>query len=381
MEKFSPSRKQSKKQLTDFVENDLKDYSFRRNYDYGINNRDNISCLSPYISHGVIQEKEILKKCLDKHSYGVIEKFIQEVLWRNYWKGWLELRPSLWQDYLKDLQDLENQKINNSNYLKAISGNTSIECFNDWVNELKKEHYLHNHTRMWFASIWIFTLKLPWQLGAEFFMKYLFDGDPASNTLGWRWVAGLQTIGKHYLASSSNINKYTNNKYRDIPLENHANAITSDKSYSAEKLNLKNTQLNDVNEIIVFDNYLAVEEDNLCNLNLRKVYLVENNNNHRIIKLDEDVVKFKKELLIDQANRLKDKNIDYEIIQIDELKLLSNVEYAYYPTIGENLDFITNNNIENLNFVYRDIDLLAWPYCEKGFFNFKKNIPTVLKNI
>ena len=380
MEKFSPSRKQSKKQLTDFVENDLKDYSFRRNYDYGINNRDNISCLSPYISHGVIQEKEILKKCLNKHSYEVIEKFIQEVLWRNYWKGWLELRPSLWQDYLKDLQELENHKLDIS-YLEAVSGNTKIECFNDWVNELKKEHYLHNHTRMWFASIWIFTLKLPWQLGAEFFMKYLFDGDPASNTLGWRWVAGLQTIGKHYLASSSNINKYTNNKYRDIPLENHANAITSDKSYSAEKLNLKNTQLNDVNEIIVFDNYLAVEEDNLCNLNLRKVYLVENNNTHRIIKLDEDVVKFKKELLIDQANRLKDKNIDYEIIQIDELKLLSNVEYAYYPTIGENLDFITNNNIENLNFVYRDIDLLAWPYCEKGFFNFKKNIPTVLKNI
>ena len=380
MEKFSPSRKQSKKRLTDFVENDLKDYSFRRNYDYGINNRDNISCLSPYISHGVIQEKEILKKCLNKHSYEVIEKFIQEVLWRNYWKGWLELRPSLWQDYLKDLQELENHKLDIS-YLEAVSGNTKIECFNDWVNELKKEHYLHNHTRMWFASIWIFTLKLPWQLGAEFFMKYLFDGDPASNTLGWRWVAGLQTIGKHYLASSSNINKYTNNKYRDIPLENHANAITSDKSYSAEKFNLKNTQLNDVNEIIVFDNYLAVEEDNLCNLNLRKVYLVENNNTHRIIKLDEDVVKFKKELLIDQANRLKDKNIDYEIIQIDELKLLSNVEYAYYPTIGENLDFITNNNIENLNFVYRDIDLLAWPYCEKGFFNFKKNIPTVLKNI
>ena len=380
MEKFSPSRKQSKKRLTDFVENDLKDYSFRRNYDYGINNRDNISCLSPYISHGVIQEKEILKKCLNKHSYEVIEKFIQEVLWRNYWKGWLELRPSLWQDYLKDLQELENHKLDIS-YLEAVSGNTKIECFNDWVNELKKEHYLHNHTRMWFASIWIFTLKLPWQLGAEFFMKYLFDGDPASNTLGWRWVAGLQTIGKHYLASSSNINKYTNNKYRDIPLENYANAITSDKSYSAEKLNLKNTQLNDVKEIIVFDNYLAVEEDNLCNLNLRKVYLVENNNTHRIIKLDEDVVKFKKELLIDQANRLKDKNIDYEIIQIDELKLLSNVEYAYYPTIGENLDFITNNNIENLNFVYRDIDLLAWPYCEKGFFNFKKNIPTVLKNI
>ena len=378
---FHPTKSHSSTHLQNFIDNHLKNYAYERNYDYGDNNRENISCMSPYISHGVIQEKEIFKLSLKKYSFEIIEKFIQEVLWRSYWKGWLELRPILWKDYLKDLQDLENQKLNNSNYLKAISGNTSIECFNDWVIELKKNHYLHNHTRMWFASIWIFTLKLPWQLGAELFMKYLFDGDPASNTLGWRWVAGLQTIGKHYLASSSNINKYTNNKYRDIPLENHSSAITSDKSYNAEKFNVKNTQLNDVKEIIVFDNYLSVEEDKLCDLNLRKVYLIENDNTHRMIKLDEDVVKFKKDLLIDQANRLKDKNIDYEIIQIDKLKLLNNIQYAYYPTIGENLDFISNNNIENLKFVYRDMDLLAWPYCEKGFFNFKKNIPTVLKSI
>ena len=55
-------------------------------------------------------------------------------------------------------------------YLNAIEGKTDIECFNQWVNELKENNYLHNHTRMWFASIWIFTLELPWQLGAEFFM-------------------------------------------------------------------------------------------------------------------------------------------------------------------------------------------------------------------
>ena len=176
---FPPTRSYSSAHLQNFIDNHLKNYAYERNYDYGEDNRENISCLSPYISHGVIQEKEILKQSLKKYPFEIIEKFIQEVLWRTYWKGWLELRPTLWNDYLKDLQDLENQKINNSNYLKAISGNTSIECFNDWVIELKKNHYLHNHTRMWFASIWIFTLKLPWQLGAEFFMKYLFDGDPA----------------------------------------------------------------------------------------------------------------------------------------------------------------------------------------------------------
>ncbi len=73
--------------------------------------------------------------------------------------------------------------------------------------------YLHNHARMWFASIWIFTLRLPWVLGADFFMRHLCDGDPASNTLSWRWVAGLHTRGKTYLARASNIATYTGGRF------------------------------------------------------------------------------------------------------------------------------------------------------------------------
>ena len=376
---FPPTRSYSSVHLQNFIDNHLKNYAYERNYDYGEDNRENISCLSPYISHGVIQEKEILKQSLKKYPFEIIEKFIQEVLWRTYWKGWLELRPTLWNDYLKDLQDLENQKINNSNYLKAISGNTSIECFNDWVIELKKNHYLHNHTRMWFASIWIFTLKLPWQLGAEFFMKYLFDGDPASNTLGWRWVAGIQTVGKHYLASSSNINKYTSNRYVNIQLNNSADPIISNKNYPTNKLNIKNPELGNIEEVIVFDNYLSIEQGELGHL--KKVYLVENDNTNRSIELDENVIKFKKCLLTDQVERLKNYNINYEIVKIHDLKLMNDVKYAYYPNVGENLDFIESNNLKNLKFIYRSIDLVSWSFCEKGFFNFKKNIPMILKNI
>jgi len=49
------------------------------------------------------------------------------------------------------------------------------------------------------------TLGLPWQIGADFFPRHLLDGDAASNTLGWRWVAGLHTLGKVYAARSENI--------------------------------------------------------------------------------------------------------------------------------------------------------------------------------
>ena len=153
----------------------------------------------------MINEKEVIRKSLDKFSFSKNEKFIQEVLWRTYWKGWMELRSGVWDDYLLDLKRVKEKCKDNKSYLNAIEGNTEIECFNEWVNELKTYNYLHNHTRMWFASIWIFTLGLPWQLGAEFFMQHLYDGDTASNTLGWRWVAGIQTQGKHYLASEWNI--------------------------------------------------------------------------------------------------------------------------------------------------------------------------------
>ncbi len=73
-------------------------------------------------------------------------------------------------------------------YERAVEGRTGIDGFDDWARQLVETGWLHNHTRMWFASIWIFTLRLPWALGAAFFLRHLLDGDPASNTLSWRWV-------------------------------------------------------------------------------------------------------------------------------------------------------------------------------------------------
>ena len=194
--KFKESRAGAVEELNQFIENNLLEYSKLRNFDFGPQKRDNTSCLSPYVTHGLINEVEIINKSLKRFSFVKNEKFIQEVLWRVYWKGWLELRPSVWTDYLRELKDIKENFKDNKDYLGAIEGKTNIECFNEWVNELKKFNYLHNHTRMWFASIWIFTLNLPWQLGAEFFMKHLLDGDAASNTLGWRWVAVFKHRGK-----------------------------------------------------------------------------------------------------------------------------------------------------------------------------------------
>ena len=374
---FEASRATAVQKLNSFVEKNLIDYSKLRNFDFGPDNRSNISCLSPYITHGVINELEVIDKSLKKFSFSKNEKFIQEVLWRVYWKGWLELRPNVWSDYLIELDKIKIEFKNNQNYLDAIEGKTEIDCFNQWVNELKENNYLHNHTRMWFASIWIFTLELPWQLGAEFFMQHLYDGDAASNTLGWRWVAGVQTQGKHYLASEWNINKFTNNRFKNIKLNENATPIFSDKTYPVNKKDFLNSEILEDKTLLIFENNMTFEFSDFKEHKFKKILLVSNDAN-RTIKLSEKVLKFKANLLENQKIRLDEKLINCETINVNDLKNITEEVYALYPTVGENLDFIQNNKLENIKFLYRKLDQFSWQYCNKGFFNFKNYIPKII---
>jgi deoxyribodipyrimidine photo-lyase len=377
---FLNNRNDALKKLDGFIEKNLLEYTKLRNFDFGIQNRKNTSCLSPYVTHGVINEAEIINKVLKKHLFSKSEKFIQEVLWRIYWKGWLELRPGIWADYLMSVKTHREKYKADKNYLNAIEGNTNIQCFDDWVKELKETNYLHNHARMWFASIWIFTLDLPWELGAEFFLKHLYDGDSASNTLGWRWVAGIQTPGKHYLASEWNIKKFTNNRYENIKLNENAKPKVSTKVYSVSKNNFSNSEFTDVKTLLIFDNSLAFEFSDFKDIKCNKVLIV-NSNEGKEISLSDSVIKFKESLLQDQLKRLKNQSIDCEIIKIKDIKKYSDSVYALYPSVGESLDFINSNELKNIQFLYRKIDQLSWQFCNKGFFNFRNYIPKIIQSI
>jgi deoxyribodipyrimidine photo-lyase len=212
MDRMKATRAVGLEKLEQFLPHAGIDYAQGRNHVPGV-----VSGLSPYIRHRLITEEEVVAAVLGRHSEQAAEKFIQEVCWRTYWKGWLEMRPSVWFRYLDDLRSLHDRMEKEPDFEKRVrrteQGETGIECLDDWARELRKTGYLHNHVRMWFASIWVHTLRLPWQLGADFFMRHLLDGDPASNTLSWRWVCGLQTKGKVYVATADNIERYTNGRY------------------------------------------------------------------------------------------------------------------------------------------------------------------------
>jgi len=370
---FEISRDGALKKLDNFINAELPNYNFKRNFDLGPEDKSNVSCLSPYISHRLITEYEVAKIVLAKFPYQKVEKYIQEIFWRVYWKGWLELRPQVWSDFTEDLKALKED----DNYKKAINGETQIKCFNDWVIELKENNYLHNHTRMWFASIWIFTLNLPWQKGAEFFMKHLFDGDAASNTLSWRWVAGLQTKGKHYVAQAWNISKFTNNKYQNVKLNENALPLTDKREYKLSPINLDYDD-NANENLLVFENELNLENRKLKNY--KNIYLILLTNEVRKIKLEKKVLDFKTQIINDQKKRLDQIKVINEI----EFKSLAKEVLSFdviHPSIGENYSYLNSLRKKlnlKLSFILNEEDKFSWQFSNKGYFNFKNNIPNIL---
>ena len=212
-------------------------YAAGRNTDHGPDQVPTTTALSPYLRRRLLTEPEVVAAALGAHGADKAGKFVEEVFWRTYFKGHLETHPAIWANYqdllVRDRDRLAAQSGLRRVFADAVAGRTGIDGFDDWAQELVETGWLHNHSRMWFASIWIFTLRLPWSLGADFFLRHLIDGDPASNTLSWRWVAGLHTRGKAYAARAENIRRYTGGRFsptglneNPVPLEEELHAPT-----------------------------------------------------------------------------------------------------------------------------------------------------------
>ena len=368
----------SEHQLHNFIENKVLDYSDLRNYDPGPKQPPNVSQLSPYISHRILLEYNIVNQILSKHPFPRTEKYIQEIFWRIYWKGWLELRPDVWTDFVKE-SSVDNQS---QAYLDAINAETNIDFFNAWVRELKEYNYLHNHTRMWFASIWVFTLKLPWQLGASFFMENLYDGDPASNTLSWRWVAGLQTKGKNYLATKSNIEKYSNIIVGRINLIDNAAPIIEPYHYPIQSLSHNPKSRSKYHNLLIFETELNQQHSKVDYAGYDNIFVLLLGNDQRQIKLSEKVLTFKRELI-------KNFQMAFKTPQIIDTNFIENYCRSgknldiLYPFVGDNLHYLERLQSifkTSFNMILRNNDIYCWQFANKGYFNFKKNIADILKH-
>ncbi|MEM9099947.1 MAG: FAD-binding domain-containing protein [Pseudomonadota bacterium] len=392
---FTPTRAAGLARLDQFVARTGRHYASHRNYDYGPDRRSNVSALSPWIRHRLITEEEVLRATLARHAPSTAEKFIQEVFWRTYFKGWLEQRPSVWTAYqaglTRALETLEKDRAMAHDYREAMAGTIGIDGFDHWARELVETGYLHNHARMWFASIWIFTLRLPWELGADFFLRHLLDGDPASNTLSWRWVAGLHTKGKTYQARVSNISKCTEGRFRpEYQLANTAEPLVETIEHPKRPIPLADP-IPEGDFLILVTEEEGRIEDLLPRPAAARLGLLATEARSPLA-IGAQAAAFAKAALSDALSQgggdqpRAPASWAEEIIAAAENARVQSVVTAYAPVgpvqqrLVEVQPTLAKAGIK-LHQIRRAYDELAWPHATKGFFALKQKIPQVLRGL
>ena len=400
---FTPTRHAGLQRLQNFLPNSGSRYAQNRNSDYGPGNHSNVSMLSGHLRHRLILESEVIDAVLDRYAPSTAEKFIQEVFWRGYFKGWLEQRPTVWKAYRRDVAalsaDLEGHTDLAHRYHKAIEGETGIDCFDAWTQELVETGYLHNHTRMWFASIWIFTLKLPWQLGADFFYRHLIDGDPASNTLSWRWVGGLHTRGKTYLARPDNIEKYTAGRFApDGQLASGAPPLEEDELHPKRTLPLAAAEFQPEPVALLVTEEDGYSEDLFRDLKPTAGIALLATQARSPHPIGAQAQNFAVNALKDAADRaanyfqcpinspLEPDDWGAALEEFATEQGVQTIVTAYAPVgpVAEKLRAarcrLAKQGI-TLHEVRRVYDDLTWPHASSGFFNLKKKIPDILEEL
>lgn len=304
------------------------------------------------------------------------------------------MRPSIWTRFVEE-RDRQRESFSDKGALEAAEGGTTgIDVFDHYARELVTTGYIHNHARMWFASIWIFTLGLPWALGADFFLRHLLDADAASNTLSWRWVGGLQTVGKTYHATAHNIARYTNGRFSPAGLAREAVALTEAPIAPAQPLPTLAAPDTAEPSLLLVTHEDMHPESYLSQLNT-EIPIVG-----ALVAADDDLLwgdrarAFVKLAGVDTASRITAEcNYPAEVsAKLGTELLLSAAKTAgvrqivtAYTPVGPVADALATltpalkHEGIALTQIRRPWDEQFWPQAKKGFFTFKERIPSLLR--
>lgn len=196
-------------------------YGRTRNYINGA-----VSALSPYISRGVISTHQVMTHLLQKgYKLYQIEKYLQELAWRDYFQRVAMERPNL---LTQDLKNPQPRADHSDMPLSVMEAHTGIEALDAAIQGLYDTGYMHNHCRMYIASIICNIARCQWQVPAQWMYYHLLDADFASNACSWQWVSGAFS-NKLYFADQQNINKYChtdqNGTFLDLSYEEIASML------------------------------------------------------------------------------------------------------------------------------------------------------------
>ncbi len=322
-----------------------------------------VTYLSPYISRGVISTKQVQEAVLAKgHHPAAIEKFLQELAWREYFQHvWQAKSDELFKDLKQPQPDVLHFKM-----LAAINNTTTgIAAIDRLINQFYETGYLHNHVRMYIASIACNMGKAHWYAPAQWMYYHLLDGDLASNTCSWQWVAGAFSSKKYY-CSQENINRYTHsfqqNTFLDLPTESLSSSTipsilkpTIDLHLTTHLPNLAKLNIDISKPTLIYNSY-NLDPMWRCNDDANRVLLLEPSHFQKF-PVGEKVIDF---ILALSKNIPEIKIIVSEVFEL--LELYKNSEFTDKALISkEHPAFVHYPGIK---------DKRDWMYPEvKGYFN------------
>ena len=300
-------------------------YGKTRNYVNG-----SVSYLSPYISRGVISTKFVFAHLIERGIHPErMEKFIQELAWRDYWQQvWVHKKEAI----NSDLKYMQNPTANFSVSKGIIDGKTEIHAIDKSIAELYKNGYMHNHMRMYVASMACNIGQSHWKVPAKWMYYHLLDADWASNALSWQWVAGTNSQKKYY-ANQENINKYFFSDQKDTYLDTSYGAIAG--------MNIPNALLETVD--LVLDTPLPKKRDIIIDDSLPTLL-------YNFYNLDPNWKKDKtvNRILLLEPSHFKQYPVSQKSIDF-MLSLASNID-GIQVYVGEFQELIATCNLKNVHF-------------------------------
>lgn len=177
----------------EFLDGDLAGYADGRN-DPGA---DATSKLSVHLKFGEIHPRTLLSDLARHRSKGA-DVFRTELCWREFYADVLWHQPDSARDYLRREYASMRYAEPGEAFEAWCGGRTGFPMVDAGMRQLRAEGWMHNRVRMIVASFLVKDLHVEWQHGARFFMRWLRDGDLASNQHGWQWVAGSGTDAAPY---------------------------------------------------------------------------------------------------------------------------------------------------------------------------------------
>jgi deoxyribodipyrimidine photo-lyase len=183
-----------------------------------------VTRLSPYISRGVISTRFVMDRLYARgYKAYQMEKLLQELAWRDYFQRIGQERPDLTERELRNpQQDVDHYKIPKA----VLEADTGIEAVDASIRGLYETGYMHNHFRMYTASIVCNVGKSHWAMPARWMYHHLLDADFASNACSWQWVCAAFS-SKRYYANQENINRYGRTAQRRTFLDQDYDGIMS----------------------------------------------------------------------------------------------------------------------------------------------------------